>query len=330
MTTTDHAAGTSRTGELLRLDHPLAAALSPLTPYTPPIARHHERCVCGGSGSSAEETLCRPCRDNAVAEHGERLTHLLRTISYDHRGVRLRWTDAGPRATAFTPRVSFLMPDIHDPSGPHHTFRAFEYWEDDQLITACVKGASDQEILALALSMAHYVLVCVALHEVGEWLTYRSAQVYPPHRLDPCFPLDEDRGPDGNGQVVAWLSYAGPAAAEADQPGDTPIRPEHSLPLAEEDLGVMPGQKLHLTPQGIHVSPPGDAATTTFPWTARRPGEDALAAALRDIHYALGTSELSVVAEHLKVAGKAIFTTSPAALPTGSLLTWDVYLTYDA
>lgn len=71
-----------------------AEMLPQLIPYTPPLARDSERCPCGESGRTCEESMCRPCRELAVATHGQRLTRLLSTIRYDHRGVRLSWTES--------------------------------------------------------------------------------------------------------------------------------------------------------------------------------------------------------------------------------------------
>ncbi|MFD4243667.1 hypothetical protein ACFWP3_19025 [Streptomyces sp. NPDC058525] len=183
--------------------------LPQLIPYTPPLARDSEHCPCGDSGPTCEESMCRPCRELAVATHGQRLTRLLSTICYDHRGVRLTWTEASGYASAFTPRVDFLMPDVHNPEGPLHLFRGFAYWEDDQLIAACAKGARDEEILALALAMAHYALATLAIHEVDEWYSYRSAQVYPLTDLTrTCH-----RTRTGDPTATAPLSSGSPTAA---------------------------------------------------------------------------------------------------------------------
>ncbi|MFD3546073.1 hypothetical protein ACFWUW_10720 [Streptomyces sp. NPDC058655] len=305
-----------------------AEMLPQLIPYTPPLARDSERCLCGTSGRTCEESMCRPCRELAVATHGQRLTRLLGTIRYYHRGVRLSWTEASGSASAFTPRVDFLMPDVHNPDGPPHLFRGFAYWEDDQLIAACAKGASDGEIQALALAMAHYALATLAIHEVDEWYSYRSAQVYPPHRTDPYIPQDEDRGPDGNGAVVLWLTYGSAAHKAAGQPNrDTP-RPARHLPLEREDLAIMPGQTLHIDLEGIGVTPPGSSVPTTNTWSAPREGEDLIGASLRDVHYALVMSELAVVADNLTFAGRRAFAPTPGTTPH-AFIPWDAYLTYD-
>ncbi|MFE5859769.1 hypothetical protein [Streptomyces virginiae] len=304
------------------------AMLPQLIPYTPPLARDSDRCPCGGSGLTCEESMCRPCRELAVATDGRRRTQLLSTIRYDHRGVRLNWTEASSHASAFTPRVDFLMPDVHNPEGPPHLFRGFAYWEDDQLIAACAKGARDEEILSLALAMAHYDLATLAIHEVDEWYTCRSAQVYPPHRPDPYVTQDEDRGPDGNGAVVLWLAYGGAAHHAAGQPhGDIPRRPRH-LPIEQGDLDTMPGQTLHIDLEGIRVTPPGSTALTTSGWSAPREGEATAAASLRDVHRALVMSELAVVASNLSLSGRLALAPTPGATPT-ALLAWDAYLTYD-
>ncbi|MFB7836117.1 hypothetical protein [Streptomyces sp. NPDC056056] len=301
--------------------------LPTLVPYLPPMIREMERCLCGDSGLTCEESMCRPCREEAVAVHGQRLSRILDTIRYEHRGVTLTWTEASSHASAFTPRVSFLMPDVDDPQGPPHLFRGFAYWEDDQLIAACAKGANDEEILALALAMAHYALTTLAIHEVDEWYTYRSVQVYPPHRRDQHLPHEEDRGPDGNGAVVLWLTYTGPAHAEAGQVPDAAHATE-LIPVRREDVAIMPAQSLQMTATAIQVTAPTTTTTTTNHWTAPRQGEDPLAAALRDIHHTLVISELCVVARHLTLAGRPAFAATPDSAE-GDRLTWDAYLTYD-
>ncbi|MFD6465357.1 hypothetical protein [Streptomyces goshikiensis] len=311
-----------------------AAMLPPLVPYIPPLARETERCPCGGSGLLCEESMCRPCRSRAVSVHGQRLTRLISAIQYDHRDVRLTWTEASEHASAFTPRIDFLMPDVHNPQGPPHRFRAFAFWEDDLLISACARGASDEEIVALALSMAHYALATQALHDIGEWYTYRSSQVYPPHRPDPYLPHDEDCGPDGNGPVILWLAYGSPACAEAGHPqGDTPMRPMRATrpPVDRQDLGTMPGQTLLLGTGRVTVTAPASNIRTDGDWTVRRDGEGALAAALRDVHQTMAMSELEVVARNLHLDGHPAFDPIPACLrpaPAGGLF-WDAYLTYD-
>ncbi|MEW1629661.1 hypothetical protein AB0387_20025 [Streptomyces sp. NPDC089173] len=307
---------------------PLAGPTLPiLVPYLPPMIREMERCLCGQSGLTCEESMCRSCREDAVVVHGQRLARLLSAIRYEHRGVTLTWTEASSHASAFTPRVSFLMPDVYDPQGPPHLFRGFAYWEDDQLIAACARGASDDEILSLALSMAHYALATLAIHELDEWYTYRSVQVYPPHRRDQHLPRDEDRGPDGNGAVVLWLAYTGPAHAEAGQVPDVPLMPTH-VPVHREDVAIMPRQALCMGATAIQVTPPASAVTTSNQWTAPRDGEDVLAAALRDIHHTMVLSELSVVARNLTLAGSPAFAARPGSAE-GDRLTWDAYLTYD-
>ncbi|MBD0673956.1 hypothetical protein BU198_25375 [Streptomyces sp. CBMA156] len=301
--------------------------LPTLVPYLPPMIRDMERCLCGQSGLTCEESMCRPCREDAVAVHGQHLARLLSTIRYEHRGVTLIWTEASGHASAFTPRVSFLMPDVDDPQGPPHLFRGFAYWEDDQLIAACARGASDDTILSLALAMAHYALATLAIHEVDEWYTYQSVQVYPPHRRDQHLPHEEDRGPDGNGAVVLWLTYTGPAHVEAGQVPDAPLIPAY-LPMCREDVAIMPGQSLRMGATAIQVTPPGSAVTTSNQWTAPREGEDVLAAALRDIHYTMVLSELRVVARNLTLAGRPALAARPGSAE-GDRPTWYAYLTYD-
>ncbi|MFJ6141385.1 hypothetical protein [Kitasatospora sp. NPDC092286] len=291
------------------------------------MIREMERCLCGQSGLTCEESMCRSCREDAVAVHGQRLERLLSTIRYEHRGVTLTWTEVSSHASAFTPRVSFLVPDVDDPQGPPHLFRGFAYWEDDQLIAACARGASDDEILSLALAMAHYALATLAIHEVDEWYTYRSVQVYPPHRRDQHLPHEEDRGPDGNGAVVLWLTYTGPAHAEAGQVPDVPVIPAR-VPVHREDVAIMPGQSLRMGATAIQITSPASAVTTSNQWTALRGGEDVLAAALRDIHHAMVLSELCVVARHLTLAGHPAFAARPGSAE-GDRLTWYAYLTYD-
>ncbi|MET9777670.1 hypothetical protein ABZ023_26005 [Streptomyces sp. NPDC006367] len=303
--------------------------LPQLVPYTPPLARDTQRCPCGSLGPTCEESMCRPCRRRAVAVHGERLTRLLKTITYDHHGVELLWTKGGSDPTAFTPTVDFTTPDVHDPHGAPVRFRWLDLWADDQLIAACARGGSDDEVLALAVAMAHYALSTLAVHEVGEWYTYRASQVYPPHRPDPNLPHEEDHGPDGNGEVVLWLTYGRPVSPAAAQTwADTPVRGTR-LPVRREELGTLPGQTLHLSPRGITVIPPAGRSVTTNAWSAPRDDEDAVAAALRDIHYAMAISELAVVAEHLNLCGQPVFASTPGFAQQGNFLPWDAYLSYD-
>ncbi|MFC5149026.1 hypothetical protein [Streptomyces aureoversilis] len=211
------------------------------------MTRDVARCVCGGWGLTAEESLCRPCRRAAVDVHGGRLAALLARITYDHRGVRLHWSGPGSSPEAITPRVRLSAPDVGDPHGAAIELRWFEYWVDDQLIAACAHGASDGEVLALAVAQAHYALATLLVHEVGEWFTYCGRQVFPPHRPDPHFPLDEDNGPDGNGAVVLWLTYPR-ARAAATVVGVVEVQPAHGRggsPAAERDplanSGTAPG-----------------------------------------------------------------------------------------
>ncbi|MFD5752230.1 hypothetical protein [Streptomyces sp. NPDC127033] len=254
---------------------------------------------------------------------------LLKTITYDHRGVRLLWTGAGSDPSAFTPRVDFTTPDVHAPHGAPVRFRWFDLWADDQLIAACARGAGDEQVLALALPMAHYALATLAVHEVGEWYTYRSSQVYPPHRPDPYLPHEEDRGPDGNGQVVLWLTYGSPTSAATGQPrADTPVRTGRP-PVRREELGTLPGQTLRLSPNGITVIPPAGRTVTASAWSVLRDEEGPLAAALRDIHRTMAMSELAAVADHLSLSGQPVFAPTPDYAQHSNRIPWDACLTYD-
>ncbi|MEE1797566.1 hypothetical protein PUR57_02505 [Streptomyces sp. JV176] len=238
------------------------------------------------------------------------------------------WSGADSDPGAFTPRVDFTTPDLHDPHGAPVQFRWFGLWEDDQLIAACARGFSDEQVLALALSMAHYALATLAVHEVGEWYTYRSSQVYPPHRPDPYLPHEEDRGPDGNGQVVLWLTYGSPASDAAGQPrADTSVSADRP-PVRREELGILPGQTLDLSPNGITVIPPADRSVTAGVWSAPRDEDASVAVALRDVHRTMAMSELAVVAAHLHLSGQTVFAPTPGSAHRGCL-SWDACLTYD-
>ncbi|MFJ4741341.1 hypothetical protein [Streptomyces sp. NPDC088775] len=142
-----------------------------------------------------------------MEEHGERLTWLLADISYDYRDIHLTWSAARESPESFNPRVLFTAPDVTDPGRGKIQLSWFHYWADDMLVAACAAGANDDEVLALAVAQAHYAIATLAVHEVGEWFTYRGEQVFPPHRSNPGFPADEENGPDGNGAVVLWLAY---------------------------------------------------------------------------------------------------------------------------
>lgn len=299
-----------------------------LAPYLPPITREPARCVCGGSGRTAEETLCRPCRETAVAEHGDRLTRLLGGITYDHRSVHLKWSATGTTPEAFNPRVTFTAPDATDPDRALVEFHGFAYWADDMLVAACAAGASDDQVLALAVAQAHYVISCLAVHEVGEWFTYRDEQVFPPHRPDPYLPHDEDSGPDGNGQVVLWLTYG--RAVRGGRPAGavpSPLSAECWPDLA--DLGTLPGQTLSVDQHGITIEGPGDAPAAFTAWADAAPDmpSDGLEQVLRPIHQAIVASELAVVARHLRLLGEPVL--APAPGPAGDGVAWQAYLTHD-
>ncbi|WP_414170972.1 hypothetical protein ACMATS_38320 (plasmid) [Streptoverticillium reticulum] len=329
------------------------ALLAPLVPYLPPLTRDVARCVCGGWGARAEESLCRTCREQAVAVHGERLAALLSRITYGHRGVRLHWTGPDTDAECFTPRVHFTAPDVNDPGGPAIELRWFEHWADDQLVTACAHGARDEEILALAVAQAHYALATLLVHEVGEWFTYHGRQVFPPHRRDPHLPLDEDNGPDGNGPVVLWLTYSTTPTARAEDTGPTAghgpltdpalvLGQEAAPPLSSAGgpgagpacpvnwaaLGARPGRVLTLAPHGITVTAPD---TTTFSaWSPRarqQSRQETLEQALRDIHHVMVRSGLCDLAAHLNLDGVPVLAPHPGTQAPGA--PWQLSLAYD-
>jgi len=306
-----------------------ANALPPLVPYVPPMARESVCCPCGRWGPTAEESLCRPCRQRAVGEHGERLAGLLAHVTYDHRAVHLSWTGPDDGPSAFTPRVHFTAPDVLAPHGASITLRWFDHWADDQLIAACATGAGDEHLLALSVAQAHYALATLAVHEVGEWNTYRGHQVYPPHRPDPYLPHDEDGGPDGNGQVVLWLTYDGAAGSAADQPRASALSRTVRQPVHREDIGTLPGQTLILAPHGITVTPPHTALPTFTSWTTPRENEDPVELALRDIHQAMVISELGAVAAHLHLSGAPVLARNPGPHLGGDGVAWAASVTYD-
>ncbi|MGW0673550.1 hypothetical protein [Streptomyces sp. NPDC002746] len=300
-----------------------------LVPYVPPIARDATPCVCGVSRWVFEEVLCQSCRCAAVEKHGERLTRLLADISYDHRGIHLTWSDAGVSAEAFNPRVLFTAPDVTAPDRGTIQLRWFHYWADDMLVAACAAGASDDEVLELAVAQAHYAVATLAIHEVGEWFTFRGEQVFPPHRPDHDLPGDEASGPDGNGAVVLWLTYdhedddartSGAVAAPAG--GGEPYL---------TDIGALPGQKLYAAGTGITVEGPGDAPATRFSWDATGAdssgAEDDRSSTLHAVHQSIVSSELRVVARHLLLRGQPALVPAPGS--EGSGPTWRFHLTYD-
>ncbi|GAA1733017.1 hypothetical protein GCM10009680_86940 [Streptomyces yatensis] len=305
-----------------------AHALPPLVPYVPPMAREPVYCPCGRSGPTAE-SLCRPCRQRAVEEHGARLAGLLAHVTYDHRAVRLSWTGPDDHPSAFTPRVHFTAPDVLDPYGATIALRWFDHWADGQLIAACAAGADDEHLLALSVAQAHYALATLAVHEVGEWYTYRGHQVYPPHRPDPYLPHDEDGGPDGNGQVVLWLTYGGASGPTGDKPRASAIPCVAGRPVNRDDIGTLPGQTLILAPHAITVTPPRTTRTAHTPWTNPRDSEDPVELALRDIHQAMVMSELSVVAAHLHLSGAPVLAQNPDPRQGGDGIAWAAFLTYD-
>ncbi|MFI1259186.1 hypothetical protein ACH4U6_36415 [Streptomyces netropsis] len=281
--------------------------------------------------------------------HGDRLAALLNRITFDHRGVHLSWSGPGTDAECFTPRVRLTAPDVHDTNGTPIALRWFEYWADDQLIAACAHGASDDEILALAVAQAHYALATLLVHEVGEWFTYRGRQVYPPHRPDPYVPQDEDGGPDGNGAIVLWLTYPHPAGPA---PGPAPGAPlpaaarisagsaSHLAPLPAAvpgpvaahrvdpaDIGTLPGQLLILDSHQITVTPPHALTATRGTWSPVPDQHDALAQALRDIHRVMVMSELAVLATCLHLNGAPVLALAPGPSWTGA--PWHAHLTDD-
>lgn len=301
-----------------------------LVPYVPPIARDAATCVCGVSRWVFEEVLCRSCRSAAVEEHGERLTRLLADISYDYRDIHLTWSAAGESPESFNPRVLFMAPDVTDPGRGKIQLRWFHYWADDMLVAACAAGASDDEVLALAVAQAHYAIATLAVHEVGEWFTFRGEQVFPPHRPDHDLPGDEENGPDGNGAVVLWLSYGQDVAARTSGAVPAPAASSHVPYLA--DIATLPGQRLHADDSGITVEGPGDAPATRFSWAeaagAAPSGiEDDRSRTLHAVHQSIVASELGVVARHLLVRGQPVL--APTSGSEGSGLAWRSHLTYD-
>ncbi|MCP9973591.1 hypothetical protein [Streptomyces somaliensis] len=218
-----------------------------------------------------------------------------------------------------------------DPDGPPVLWHGLRYWEDDQLIAAYAIGASDAQVLSLALAMAHYALTTIVIHEVGEWYTHRGTRVYPRHRPDPYLPHDQDNGPDGNGAIVLWLTYPPCLNSQADTERDPHDEAPHpaSCPVRRQDLRALPGQTLHLDADGITVTPPADATATTGTWTAPRDGEDPVAAALRDIHRTMVMSELAVVAQHLNLSGRPVFAPAPGPAQGSDWLAWHAHLAYD-
>ncbi|MFJ4526196.1 hypothetical protein ACIP4Y_35660 [Streptomyces sp. NPDC088810] len=297
----------------------------PLVPYLPPIARASATCVCGATRWVVEEVMCPPCRGKAVERHGDRLTHLLADISYNHRGVHLAWSDACADPGAFNPHVVFTAPDVTDPHRKQIQLRWFHYWADDMLVAACAAGAGDEEVLALAVAQAHYAIATLAVHEVGEWFTFRGEQVFPPHRCDPGLPNDEENGPDGNGAVVLWLRYGREATAHPPA-ASTAIR-DHAAYLA--DITTLPGQKPRADTAGITVEGPGDAPATHFAWADATTAEatDDRSRILHAVHQAIVASELTVVARHLLVGGQPVLAPSPPPASRG--VPWQAHLTYD-
>ncbi|MEU5423494.1 hypothetical protein [Streptomyces sp. NPDC020667] len=318
------------------------------------MTRDVARCVCGGWGLTAEESLCRPCRRAAVDVHGGRLAALLNRITFDHRGVCLSWSGPSTEPEAFTPRVRLSAPDVGDPHGAAIELRWFDYWADDQLIAACARGASDGEVLALAVAQAHYALGTLLVHEVGEWFTYRGRQVFPPHRPDPCFPLDEDNGPDGNGPVVLWLTYpttptaraadTGPTAGHGPRTDPAPVPGQEAAPplcptagsgagpadrVDPAAFGARPGHVLTLAPHGITVTA-SDDTTVSGVWSPRDrqgPQQETLERALHDIHGVMVLSELCGLAAHLSLDGVPALAPEPGCGMPG--VPWEVRLTYD-
>ncbi|MFF4188470.1 hypothetical protein ACFYZ9_35255 [Streptomyces sp. NPDC001691] len=302
-----------------------------LVPYVPPIARDAASCVCGVSRWVFEEVLCQSCRSTAVEEHGERLTRLLAEISYDYRDIHLTWSAAGESPESFNPRVLFMAPDVTDPGRGKIQLRWFRYWADDMLVAAYAAGASDEEVLALAVAQAHYAIGTLAVHEVGEWFTYRGKQVFPPHRSDPGFPADEENGPDGNGAVVLWLAYDRQNST-TPTPGAAAAAPAGGWEPYLTDIGTLPGQRLDADDSGITVDGPDDAPATRFSWADATAAfslgpEDDRSRTLHAVHQSIVSSELSVIARHLLVRGQPVLAPAPGS--KGSGLPWRFHLTYD-
>ncbi|MEE1931279.1 hypothetical protein V1J52_24410 [Streptomyces sp. TRM 70351] len=223
--------------------------------------------------------------------------------------------------------MQFTAPDVTDRHRTVSTFRWFDMWADDQLIAACAAGLDDGHVSALAVAQAHYALATLALHEVGEWYTYRGEQVFPPHRPDPCLPGVEDRGPDGNGQVILWLDYGRAALpAAAQHPGRWVAR-SAVCPVDRADLGTLPGQILTLTSVGVCVTPPHGGAATVTAWTVHPAADTVLEQALRDVHHGMAMSELTVIAAHLRLAGMPVLAPVPATGAGGVACT--AHLSYD-
>jgi hypothetical protein len=237
------------------------------------------------------------------------------------------WSGAGTSPEAFNPRVLFVAPDVTDPGRGKIQLRWFHYWADDMLVAACAAGASDEEVLALALAQAHYAIATLAVHEVGEWFTFRGEQVFPPHRSSPGLPEDEENGPDGNGQVVLWLTYGREACV-------TRTRGPVSAPVTDyvdylADIGTLPGQRLFADESGITVEGPGDTPTTRFAWAEAVPPDagDDRPKILHALHQSIVSSELRVVARHLLVRGQPVL--APAPNQDGPGIAWHARLTYD-
>ncbi|MFB7918929.1 hypothetical protein [Streptomyces sp. NPDC056061] len=299
----------------------------PLVPYVPPAAREAATCVCGVSRLAFEEILCPPCRRTAVERHGDRLAGLLADISYNCRDVHLTWSEAGIAPDAFNPRVVFTAPDVTDPHRQKIQLRWFDCWADDMLVAACATGASDKMVLALAVAQAHYAIATLAVHEVGEWFTFRGEQVFPPHRRAPDLPDDEETGPDGNGQVVLWLAYGHDDSIDRPRgPVSAPIA-DHVTYLA--DIGTLPGQRLCADESGITVEGPDNALATRFPWSnASTAGAgDDRTRVLHSVHRSLVVSELMVVARHLLVHSRPVLAPTPGPGAVG--VVWQAHLTYD-
>ncbi|MGW7605525.1 hypothetical protein [Streptomyces antimycoticus] len=225
--------------------------------------------------------------------------------------------------------MHFTAPDVLEPHGAAIALRWFDHWADDQLIAACAAGAGDEHLLALSVARAHYALATLVVHEVGEWYTYRGQQVYPPHWPDPHLPHEEDGGPDGNGQIVVWLTYGHAAGSISDQPRASTFPHVAGRLVNRDDIGTLPGQALILAPHGITVTPPRTTLTALTPWTNSRDNEDPVELALRDIHQAMVMSELSVVAAHLHLSGAPVLAPSPGLRQGGDGMAWAASLTYD-
>ncbi|MEU1824212.1 hypothetical protein ABZ502_17515 [Streptomyces abikoensis] len=197
------------------------------------------------------------------------------------------------------------------------------------LLTACVAGADDSQVLSLAVAQAHYAVSSLAVHEVGEWFTYHGTQVFPPHRPDPYLPHDQDGGPDGNGQVVLWLDY-GPAAGEAPE-AKTPLDAAADQYVDLAAIGTLPGQAVCLSKDGVTVDGPG-CSSITLPWSGLSPvpaATNSQERVLHLLHQAVVASELRLIAQNLRVQGESVLAPVPGPYQDQARVNWRAHLTYD-